>query len=239
VIDEKSGRVVAIANYRMGGTKGVAISIETIEKIRPTIRDEIRIDVVNRFWWSLIAGGGVDPMWSLRPVNRADMPQFDVSPQARFTLLGTSSLAPHHVITGGWNIFAMAEADGLTERDFDALLNKLFENMSLLKPSPLLGFSLPLGPLPFAYYYALNVYFLSLDGLPHELRYFFAERLKSLKDRFKKSLNSMKLGRPSVYLWVFDFQDEQVYRVPEEAVETAHSDHYHTVFDTMRLQYPF
>jgi hypothetical protein len=41
VVNEESGGVVAVANYRLGGRKGVALSVEILEKIWPTALDKM------------------------------------------------------------------------------------------------------------------------------------------------------------------------------------------------------
>jgi hypothetical protein len=79
VIDEQSGSVVAVANYRVGGKKGVAISVEALEEVWPGAMEKAQkvVDATTALISSLEHNG------TLASVQENDAANIRISNEAR------------------------------------------------------------------------------------------------------------------------------------------------------------
>jgi hypothetical protein len=121
VVDERSGHVIAVASHRLGGTKGVAIAVETLESIWPSMLTEVQDSYpANAFSRALgLFGRGVP---SVERVEPAVLQRFRVSSRVGFLAAATED-AP---IYGGFRALAAVRADDLSEEEVRQVVDKWY-----------------------------------------------------------------------------------------------------------------
>jgi hypothetical protein len=157
VIEEDSGDVIGIANYRLGGRKGVALSIGTLERFRPAMIEEIRASIASLFWHSLLSY-----VSSAEAADASILRTSDISSQDHFLGLARSPGDARFNL-----VLVMVEADNLGQEEIDEFLLKLYANAQRL------GYT---GGGRF------EICFVFLNGCPQEILHFILEQAKTAPD---------------------------------------------------------
>lgn len=118
VVDERSGQVIAVASHRLGGAKGVAIAVETLESIWPRWLNRIRDSYPANAFSRAIAVLGRGAKHAR--VEPAILQRFRTSSRVEF-LTAATTIAP---LSKELRAFATIRADGLTEEEIRHLVDR-------------------------------------------------------------------------------------------------------------------
>lgn len=118
VVDERSGQVIAVASHRVGGAKGVALAVETLETIWPGMLTRVHDSYpANAFGRALgVLGRGVGH----KSVEPAVLQRYRVSPRIGF-LTAATTIPP---ISRELRAIATVRADGLSEEEIRPLVDR-------------------------------------------------------------------------------------------------------------------